>query len=261
MAMSNWSLTDVTWPTRLGTPAAIALHFWQHLRTTLTVRRLWPYLLLTVLPIIAAAGLARLALDDSSAVGRFYQHFAMRALALCALGLGTAAIREDAEAGALPLLLLKPRAALALPVGRLLAVAAVVGALGAVMMAGSTLLLLGTAYSPEIGYIVRQFLAAIFGGLAWAGIFVALGTLFKAGTALGLGFMVVVDLLMAQWVDLAAKVSPSTYIGILVQTLPGKDLVAANTADQIPGAVVALTVLGVIGGAVAVLRLQRDVPQ
>lgn len=261
MSAPDFSLTDVTWPARLGTPSAIALHATQHLRTLLTFRRLWPYLLLAALPVAASAGLARLSLNDTSAVGTFYHHFAMRALALCALGLGTSALREDIDAGALPLLLLKPRAAVALPIGRMLAVALLIGGLGAAMMAGSTLSLLGTPFSPDAGYLLRQMLAAVFGAFAYTGIFMAFGTLAKAGTAMGLGFMVAVDLLLCQWVDLAAKLSPSTYVGILVQTLPGRDLTAANTAEQIPGALLALVLLGAAGCAGTLLRLRGDAPQ
>lgn len=258
MATSTFSLTDVSWPGRLGTGAAIALHTTQHLRNTLTLRRMWPYLLLVVLPIAAAAGLARLSIDDSSTIGRFYQHFAMRSLALCALGLGVAAIRDDAEAGALPLLLLKPRAPIALPIGRLIAVALMVCGLGGVMMTGTAGLMVGTLYSPDVGYLTRQVLAALFGGFAYAGIFLGMGAVFKAATGLGLGYLVAVDLLMAQWVDLAAKLSPSVYIGTLVQTLPGKELTAANTAGEIPGALAGLVLLGLAGVGAAVWKCRGD---
>ena len=261
MASQDWRYTDVTWPAPLSLPRAIALQAQLHLHNILTLRRMWPYLLLIALPIVAAAGLARLSLhSDSSVIGRFYHHFAMRALALCALGLGTAAIRDDAESGALPLHLLKPWAVIALPVGRLLAVATLLAALGMAMTAGTTLSLVGTLYSPEFGYVVRQLLAAVFGGFAYAAIYLALGAWFKAATALGLVFLVGVDLVAAPYWDLAGKIAPSHYIGLLVETLPGREIVAASTADQVPGALIGLTALGLLGAALAVWRLKGDVP-
>lgn len=261
MTGQSWSYTDVTWPALLSPARAIALQTQLHLRNTLTLRRMWPYLLLIALPIAAAAGLSRLSLhSDSSVIGRFYHHFAMRALALCALGMGTAAIRDDAESGALPLHLLKPWAVVAVPVGRLLAVTLLVTALGVAMMAGTTASLVGTLYSPDVGYVLRQVLAALFGGFAYAAIYLAMGAWFKSATALGLGFLVGIDLVAAPYWDLAAKLSPSHYIGVLVRTLPGRELVAAATADQVPGALVGLTALGLMAAGLAVWRMRGDVP-
>lgn len=255
-----WSYADVTWPRPMSLPRAILLHASVHLRRVLTLRRLWPYLLLMALPILASAGLARLALDDTSVIGRFLQYFTLRAMALCALGLGVSAIREDAEGGVLSLVLLRPRATLAVPIGRCLAVTAVVGVLGTGMAVGSLATLLGTPFSPDIGYVARAVVAAWAGAFAYTGIFLGFGSWFAAGTAVGLGWLVGVDLVLAPYAEAAALVSPSHYLAILAQTLPGRDLVAANTAGQIPSAVAGLLLVGALGIGASVWRLRGDPP-
>lgn len=252
--------TEVTWPAPLSLGRAIGLHLSVHLRRLLTLRRLWPYLALAALPVVASAGLARLALDDTSVIGRFFQYFTLRALALMALGLGVAAIREDAEAGVLPLVLLRPKAPLALPIGRALAVTVVVGLLGTAMALGTLATLLGTPFAPDLAYAGRAVLAAWFGALAYSGVFIGLGSWFASGTAVGLGWLVAVDLVLAPYAEAAARISPSHYLAVLAQTLPGRDLVAAQTAGQIPGALLGLLLVGALGAAAAVLRLRGDPP-
>lgn len=254
------SYTDATWPKPLSLPRAVLLHASVHLRRVLTLRRLWPYLLLMTLPILASAGLARLALDDTSVIGRFFQYFTLRAMALMALGLGVAAIREDAEGGVLPLVLLRPRAPLAVPIGRTLAVTAVVGTLGSAMALGTLATLLGTPFAPDLAYVGRAVLAAWFGALAYSGVFIGFGSWFASGTAVGLGWLVGVDLVLAPYAEAAGRVSPSHYLAILAQTLPGRDLVAAQTAGQIPGALLGLLLVGALGVAAAVVRLRGDPP-
>lgn len=256
----SWSYTEVTWPRPMSLLRAIFLHASVHLRRLLTLRRLWPYLLLMALPIVASAGLARLALDDTSTIGRFFQYFTLRALALCALGLGVSAIREDAEGGVLPLVLLRPRSTLAVPIGRCLAVTAVVGVLGTGMALGTLATLLGTPFSPDLAYVMRAVVAAWAGAFAYTGVFLGFGSWFAAGTAVGLGWLVGVDLVLAPYAEAAGKLSPSHYLAILAQTLPGRDLVAANTAGQIPGALAGLLLVGALGVAAAAWRLRGDPP-
>lgn len=256
----NARYTEATWPAPLSLPRAVALHAAVHLRRLLTVRRLWPYLLLMALPILASAGLARLALDDTSVIGRFFQYFTLRAMALMALGLGVAAIREDAEAGVLPLVLLRPKAPLAVPLGRSLAVTAVVGVLGSAMALGTLATLLGTPFAPDLPYVGRALLAAWFGAFAYSGVFIGFGSWFTSGTAVGLGWLVGVDLVLAPYAEAAGRLSPSHYLAVLAQTLPGRDLVAAQTAGQIPGALLGLVLVGALGAAAAVVRLRGDPP-
>lgn len=259
-SQAPWSYADVTWPRPLSLARAIFLHASVHLRRVLTVRRLWPYLLLMALPVLASAGLARLALDDTSVIGRFLQYFTLRAMALCALGLGVSAIREDAEGGVLSLVLLRPRATLAVPIGRCLAVTAVVGVLGSGMALGSLAALFGTPFSPDLAYMARAVVAAWAGAFAYTGVFLGFGSWFAAGTAVGLGWLVGVDLVLAPYAEAAALLSPSHYLAILAQTLPGRDLVAANTAGQIPSAVAGLLLVGALGVAASAWRLRGDPP-
>lgn len=259
-SVGPWSYRDATWPAPLSVFGAAVVHFGQHFGRLLNPRRTWSYWVLMLLPTIASAGLARLALDDTSRIGFFYQHFAMRALALCALGLGVAAIREDTEAGAMPTLLLRPRAAIALPIGRVVATALFCTLLGAAMTVGFNLSLLGSPFVVDFPFMLRQAAAISFGSLAYAGVFMAIGAWFKSGTGVGLAFLLVVDLIGATKIDSLAHFAPAHYLDILIQTLPGRDVTAAQTADQIPGALVGLLLLGALGTGLTTWRMSRDLP-
>lgn len=255
-----WSYADAVWPSPLSNLAASFAHFGLHLRHLLNPRRSWPYYLLALLPVLGSAGLARLAIDDASRIGTFFQQFAMRALALCALGLGVGVFREDADSGALPMLLLRPRAVVALPVGRWLAVSLFCILLGGAMVVGIDATLFGTPFSVSSSYFVRQVTAVVFGAMAYAGVFMAIGAWFKSGTGFGLAFLLIVDLILATQVESLARLSPAHYLSALVQTLPGKELAAAQTADQIPGALLGLVGLAALGCVASVLRLRMDPP-
>ncbi len=260
MSSPTWSYRDAAWPAPLSNLAASFAHFGLHFRRLLSLRRSWPYYLLVVLPVLGSGGLARLAIDDASRIGTFFQEFVMRALALCALGLGVGVFREDADSGALPMLLLRPRAVVALPVGRWLAVSLFCTLLGVTMVAGVDLGLLGTPFSIGAAYFVRQLLAVLFGAMAYAAVFMAIGAWFKSGTGVGLAFLLIVDLIMATKVDSMARAAPAHYLTVLIQTLPGKELEAAQTADQIPAALLGLVSLAALGCVAAVMRLRMDPP-
>lgn len=241
-------------PSPLGTVRATALHAVLHLQRMAGPRTLWPYLLIIVAVIAGGLGLARLSLREPDVIVRYVGQFALRALALVALGLGTGAIRHDAEVGALTAFLLRPRAEVALPVGRWLAVTALVTGLGWAMAAGVLASVAGTVLMPAPAWIARLVLAIALGSAAYSAIFLAIASFVRSAAAVGLAWMVAADLVLAARVDTIGVLSPSHWLGRLVERPPDVGLLGADLAQAVLG-LMALTAAAL---AAAVWRFRRD---
>ena len=128
--MTAWSWSQAPEAAKLTLPAATAVHMQVQLARTLRLRTLWPWLAVTLAVTLGGGAIVHFSVESADRFADYVDSWGIRAIALVALGLGTAAVRQDAEAGALSFFLLRPQAKTALPIGRWLAVSLVAGALG-----------------------------------------------------------------------------------------------------------------------------------
>ena len=165
---------------------ATSLQLLLHVRRCSRLRIVLPVLALALLSAVAAAGLSHASPDNLTVVPTFFEAFVTRTIALVALAMGTSAVRSDADHGALAAFMLRPRAAVALPLGRLLATALLVGGFALLSTAGvfSGAAVFGIAVDPA--RLPYQALAALLAALSYAAVFVFLGTASRHATALGL---------------------------------------------------------------------------
>jgi hypothetical protein len=222
----GWRYATAPVPKRLATGAAIALHAGLHLRRLANPRALWPYALILVGTVLGSLALVRLSLSEPTALVKYFETIVLRAEALCALGLATAAIRNDADAGALGLFLLRPRAPVALPVGRWLAVGLTVTVAGGLMLGGLVLSAAGTTMQAPGPTLLRMLLAVVLDGFAYAAIFLSLACWFKSAAAAGLAWFGVADLVLPPLSDAVARFSPSHHLQLMVEGVypPATDL-------------------------------------
>lgn len=273
----GWRYAQAPQPRPLTTLPAIALHAGLHLRRLAKPQQLWPYALIVLGTVAGSLALVRLSLSEPTALLKYFQTIVLRAEALCALGLATSAIRTDADAGALGLFLLRPRAPVALPVGRWLAVGLTVAVAGAVMLAGLVASAAGTTMQASGSTLLRMLLAVVLDGFVYAAVFLALACWFKSAAAAGLAWFGVADLVLPPLSDTVARVSPSHHLQLLVEGAypPATDLVemvkglghapVALPPDPwnawlVPVEVAALLALTAIPLGLALWRMRRQPP-
>lgn len=223
--MAAWRYDGAPLPHRLRPIEATVLHAGLHLRRLAQPRALWPYLLIAVAVSAGGLGLVKLALSDPSAPIEYFRKFLLRAVALSALGLASAAVRTDADAGALQYWLLRPRAALALPVGRWLAVVVAVTGLGWLMSLAVLGATAGTILMPPGEFIVRMLLSIPLAALVYSAIFLLIASTVRAAAATGLLWLVIVDLALASLSTTVGIVAPSQYLGTFIAGAPDASLI------------------------------------
>jgi hypothetical protein len=239
-----FTYTGVPAPASPGLPGAILLHLGLHLRRAAALRLVWPYLLLAVAVVAGSLGLVQLALAQRAAIQEYFAVFVLRACALVALGMATSAVRGDADSGALALHLLRPRASVALPVGRWAAVAVLVASLGLLMLGGMLLTTAGTILAPSWAAVARMAVAVVLAAMAYSSIFMAISAHFKAAAGMGLLYLVVGDVVAPSLPGLVGVVSVQRH---LTHWLPA----AADEAWLARGFESATAVAALLGLAVA----------
>lgn len=276
-SQATWTYAAAPKPQRLTTGAAIALHAGQHLRRIANLRQLWVYALIVVAVVLGNLAMVQFSLSQPSAMRTYFESFVVRAQAMCALGLATAAIRADADAGALGLFLLRPRAPVALPIGRWLAVGAMVALAGLLMVLGMAATAAGTTMMVDLGVLGRMTLAALLGGFTYSAIFLCIACWFRSAAATGLAWFAVADLVLASLSDTAGALAPSHHLQLLVQGVypPNASLVdmvkrlaqaaPPPVASQwnawlVPIEVGALALLTAVALGLALWRLRRAPP-
>ncbi|MFZ4578580.1 MAG: hypothetical protein ACOYOB_09330 [Myxococcota bacterium] len=247
-----FTYTGVAAPASPTLPGAILLQWGLHLRRATALRASWPYLLLAVAVVAGSLGLVQLALAQRAAIQEYFSVFVLRACALAALGMATSALRGDADSGALALHLLRPRAAVALPLGRWAAVVILVASLGLLMLGGMLLATAGTVLAPSWAAVARMAAAVVLAAMAYTSIFLAISAHFKAAAGMGLLYLVAGDVVAPSLPGPVGIVSVQAH---LARWLPA----AADEAWSARGvesltAVAALLALAAAGVAVTVWR-------
>lgn len=250
--MSAWSWLPAPEAKKLSLPAAVLVQMQVQLVRTLRLRTLWPWLAVTLAVTLGGWAIVRFSVEASDRFAEYVHTWGIRAIALVALGLGTAAIRQDAEAGALSFFLLRPQAKTALPIGRWLAVALVAGALGLLLMLVLWLVTRGTSASMPMADLPPLLLAAVLAAGAYSATFVAIAVWFRSAIGVSVGWLVVLDRLATQSVSFAV-IAPSHYLA----TILGDESAPETTVPAAVGALLIWTALMLVAAAV---RLQREPP-
>lgn len=210
---------------------------------------------------LAAALVARgrLAPSEPRAAMETFASLGLPALALVALGLGISTLRRDADHGALDAFLLRPRAALALPVGRWAATTLVVTGFGwtVVALGAAGAAAFARPFAPE-----RLLLLAVglpLGAGAYVALFQAFATLGRAGAAISMGWWLLFDFGLSRVIDGLARVSVRPALELLVGF--DTDLaIAGDAGREVLVAAVQLVLLAALGLAWTLYRLRGDAP-
>ncbi len=221
-AQIPWNYADAPRFAPMSPAGAALLHARLYLARITQPRAIWPYLLLIGLAAAGGLGLARWSLINAQALQTYVNGYALRGLALCALGLGVAAIRADTDGGALGYYLLRPRAHFALPLGRWLATSLATAALGLGLIAAITLAAMGTPLHFDSALLMRMLVGVLLSAAVYPAIFMLIALFFRNASAMGLGWLVVFDLLFPQLADsfsvgtTIALLSPSHHLTQLI---------------------------------------------
>ncbi len=250
--MSAWSWSQAPEARKLSLPAAVAIHAQVQLARTLRLRTLWPWLAVTLAVTLGGWAIVHFSVESAERFSDYVDTWAIRAIALVALGLGTAAVRQDAEAGALSFFLLRPQAKLALPIGRWLAASAVSGVLGEVSVLMLWLVTRGTSAEMPFTDLLALLLAAGLAAMAYSATFIAIAIWFRAAVGMSVGWLVLLDSLATQSASFAA-IAPSHYLGRIL----GEESPPETTAVTAVAALLGWTVLMLVASAT---RLQREPP-
>ena len=250
--MSAWSWSQAPEAKKLTLPAAVLVHAQVQLARTLRLRTLWPWLAVMFAVTLGGWAIVHFSVESADRFADYVDVWALRAIALVALGLGTAAIRQDAEAGALSFFLLRPQAKVALPIGRWLAVSAVAGVLGELSVATLWLVTRGTSAEMPFADLLSLLLASALAAMAYSATFLTIAVWFRAAVGMSVGWLVLLDTLATQSASFAA-IAPSHYIGRIL-------------GEETPPEINAVTAVAVLVGwtgmmlVAAVVRLQREPP-
>ena len=239
-------------PQPLSLVQAVRIHALVQIRRSLYLRVIWPWLAVHAALVLGGWAILHWSVESGDGFDKYLRDWGMNAIALVALGLGTGALKQDAEAGALGFFLLRPRGPVALPIGRWLAVTVIAGALG---LTSVTLLWVGsqgTTLAQSFTDLLRLWLAAVLAAAAYSASFLAIAVWFRAAIGVAVAWLVVLDGL-AKASDAFATLSPSHYLAAIL----GADV---NPPTSLPGAVLALTLWTVVLLGACVARLQRDPP-
>ena len=248
----TWSWLQAPEAKKLSLPAAVLIQMQVQLVRTLRLRTLWPWLAVMLAVTLGGWAIVRFSVEASDRFADYVHTWGLRAIALVALGLGTAAVRQDAEAGALSFFLLRPQAKTALPLGRWLAVTLVAGALGELAMLTLWLVTRGTSASMPLADLPPLLLSAALAAAAYSATFVTIAIWFRPAVGVSVGWLVVLDRLATQSTSFAT-IAPSHYLA----TILGEESPPETTA-----LVAVLALLGWTGLMLvaAVVRLQREPP-
>lgn len=242
-----------------GWLGAVGLHTALHLRRTLRLRRVWPALLLIALVIAAGGGIARTAAGEPRALLTFLSTLGVRGVALLALGFGTRSLRADADHGALTAFLLRPRAAVALPIGRLLGSAALVAALAVVTVLGVQAVAFAVAVPIELARLPFVIAGFTLGAVAYTALFQLFAALLRPAAGVGLAWIVLVDLGLGSVSGTLAKLTPGPSAAAIVEFDPDLSLFA-SAGLSLWAAVASLLVLSLAAAAATVWRFAGDAP-
>jgi ABC-2 type transport system permease protein len=226
----------------------------------LALYRLLLRMQITVPRLLGIAGLGALSLllgvfarlDDNSAQGAVnaVSHYGLGVLVpFATLWLGTSAIGDLVEDRLLVYLWLKPVARWQLPAAGVLATTSVVLPLTAVPLAASTLVAGAGDIAPA------AFLAASFGALAYAGLFVAAGLWFKRAVWWGLAFVLVWENVVAGAAEGAARFTVNGWASSVLGLAPDVDV--SDKAGSAAAAFIVLSAIAVVGWLVATWRYRR----
>lgn len=252
-AVGGWSRPSVV--AQVGRFAALWLR-------ELSRPRLLIGVALLALTLLALIGLgARAQPGDVAATRQGAIDLAGPALGLLALALGARALRRDADAGALDGWLLRPHGALALPLGRALAVAAFTAGFAAVVIVGVALIDAYLGRSPVLPRLPLQAAAFGLGGLTYAAVGLGCASLGRGYVVLALGWWLTVDTGLSQ----AGEGLESLALRPAVALIAGHDsdiglFDLSDAARRFWGAAVRLCVVAAGALAVACLRMRRDAP-
>ncbi len=254
-------MTGQTHPSRPSITApslliACLLHMRIALRRLLQVRSLAPALGLLLLTLLGGAGLAHVSPGDVEVHGTFFSSVVLRVVAVLALGYGTAAVRGDADRGALGIFLLRPRAAIALPLGRLAAIASVVAAiaLAITLLLHVAVLLFGMP--PDLAGLPWQLLAASLAALSYTAIFMWLASLFKRAAPVSIAYLVLLDMGLSNLSARLALLAPHHSLTLIATTDPS----AAGMGGDVGLAIVHLAGLSIVASIALVWRFRGDLP-
>ena len=165
------------------------------------------------------------------------------------LWLGTSAIGDLVDDRLLVYLWLKPVARWQLPAAAVLATVSVVVPLTAVPLAASTLVAGAGDVAPA------AFLAASFGALAYAGLFVAAGLWFRRAVWWGLAFVLLWENVVAHAAEGAARFTVNGWASSVLGLAPDVDV--SDAAGSAAAAFVVLRAIAVAGWLVATWRYRR----
>ncbi len=261
MAEKTFTYAGVAVPPGPSIAVAIALHARLQLRRIFALRAIWPYLLIVLGVALGSLGLVRLSLANAGAYVAYFQTFALRAVALMALGLATAAVRSDTDAGTMAYYLLRPRAEIGLPLGRWLATVAATSMLGWLLAGAVLLSTAGTMLTPNFAYVLRMFLSVVLAAIAYNGVFLLIAALFRAGAAVGLVWLVAVDLVTGSLSGNLSLLAPTHYLAVLSAPAPEQGLWQQGEVASLAAAALGLCVLAVVGLAGTLLRFRGDPPR
>ena len=250
--MSAWSWLQAPEAKKLTVPAAVLVHMQVQLVRTSRLRTLWPWLAVMLAVTLGGWAIVRFSVEASERFADYVHTWGVRAIALVALGLGTAAVRQDAEAGALSFFLLRPQAKIALPIGRWLAVTLVAGVLGELSMLLLWLVTRGTSAEMAVVDLPPLLLAAALAAATYSATFLAIAIWFRAAVGMSVGWLVVLDRLATQSTSFAV-IAPSHYLA----TILGEESPPETTVPMAVLALLGWTALMLVAAAV---RLQREPP-
>lgn len=261
MADKDFEYAGMPVPSGPSAVGGVLLHARLYLLRCLAPRALWPYALIALAVAVGALGLVRLSLADAGAFVAYVQTFALRGVALVALGLATAAVRADTDAGTMTYYLMRPRAAIGLPLGRWLAVWTVATLLGWFMCGAVLASSFGTLLAPPAAYALRMFVSVPLGAAAYASIFLLIAAIFRAGAAIGLVWLVAVDLVTGSLSGNLSLLAPSHYLSVLCAAAPERGLWGDSEGVALAGAALGLCVLAGTALAGVLLRFRGDPPR
>lgn len=258
-------LADVAAPFHVQRPAltsAVWLHTTLWLRRLLQTRQAVGLAVLALVVVAVIVAVARQNPGDVAAVLEGLLSIGVPATGLVALGLGIGAIRRDADAGALDALMLRPHAAAALPLGRLLATALVVWGFALLVVVGCGV---GDAWLGRVWPLARialMIVALPLGALAYAAVFVAIGAWFRAAAAVSLVWWLAADLGLSRAIDGAARISVRPAFTTLLQFDTDVAILGRLEGDAVLFWIAVLQLIALAGvGVVATWwRMRGDVP-
>jgi ABC-2 type transport system permease protein len=216
MSASSEAATIV--PTRPGTLVSLLALYRLLLRTQITVTRLLGIAALGAVSVVIGL-FARWDSNPPQAAADAVSSYGLGLLVpLAALWLGTSAIGDLVEDRLLVYLSLKPVPRWQLPAAAVLATVSVVVPLTALPLTVSAV----AAGAADVAW--ATLLAASFGGLAYAGLFVAAGIAFRRAVWWGLAFVLIWENVVAYTVEGTARIGVVGWASSLLGLAPAIDV-------------------------------------